>query len=312
MSKRIWWILGGVAVLAAGVYFAVPRYVIPYYQKVEDEKHLRLQFNAFGESPSTIQYVTRRGLQISGHSKETNVYLDVHTRQVTGLVRWPQWYSDYPVPTEGKPVLASLEDAQRKLQRTLTGVGLGAMKYEILKEIDVSGNEAKNFSADGRRTFVLWFLETFDDTRYFEDGRRYGLIRLCAQTGKVLRFSMGRPVPKGQWVQKVDQAFAEGKAKEAWAKFIDKGDVTVSRVTVEPMWILKDRNPRNRAALSGAHIVRGFDAKGDIRCYATVDTESGTLLSSACGLMDPRMNWTGSVRPRHGQEEPIKGYRIHR
>lgn len=300
MSKRVWWILGGVVVLSAGVYFGVNA-MAPRKPVSPHEMRIRELFAAIDEPASDLKILEPKDQERSGFASNTTVTIHEASQQVTLVKRWPGWRKANPEPITATEQVRNASDAKAKLAELLPELGLSDLKYKILTVHRLETRPAL-ITKDGvqewedRKTrphYVIIFRETHEDPRYYLDGLRQGTVEFCTKTGKVLLFHMDYPAKAGEWQSIITEEQAARKVREAWKS--SSKSASVSRTTVDPIWMhyWTDPDLRHETPMSGGYVVRGLDAKGDLQCIGFVVGQTGEVRWKQCGDIPDSVNWNG-------------------
>jgi hypothetical protein len=303
MSKRIWWILGSVAVLSAGVYFGVTK-LAPAKPVSPHEERIRGYFVALEEPMSDFKMLPKKEGQHWGISNDTTIILHEPSLQVTHIRRWPAWLKRNPEGVPGPGEVKNAEVAKSKLTELLPKLGLGDLEYKVLtahrletQPFLVTKNGRQEWEQrKARPRYFVAFRETNEDPRYYIDGLREVRAEFCANTGALLLFSVNYPAKAGVWESIITEDQATRKVREEWKS--SSKSALVTRTTIDPIWIhyWTDYKKRQETPMSGGYMVRGLDAKGNIKCLGFVVGKTGKVSRTVCGDLPDSMNWNGATR----------------
>jgi hypothetical protein len=300
MSKRVWWILGGVVVVIVGAWIYVTEYVVPRTNAARREGQGLAILRGFGGESLPVRSSFEKGWEVGVTAGDTTVYYHKQTGEALKLVRWPKWYARHPLPTTESRALMNSEDALKRFDKVREQTRLKYMSYVVESQGEWQGESAKGKTLDDRHIFFIRFRETKKDPRFVSDGLRSGYIHLCAQTGAVVRFQLDIPCDTGPWVLRHAGDSANQKIEESWSRFTKAGDIKLTKIEGQKEWILKNPDPRSGRVLSAAWVVRGFDQKGDLRCIGTLDGPTGEVLNSECSTFPKNADWRGVGRKPDG------------
>lgn len=289
-AKIVWLSLGLLLVgaLSIGLY----KHLLDAKSAQRAEAKIKRYFAVAGEDSARFVVVRNRH-KFVGNWRNSNIYVDEHTGQITTLTRFPEWYAANPVRSGNPDVISTMSEAEARLAELLRGFDLAGMKYQVLAKYDVDPTKSQEVVADRRRVFVLLFMEVSEDKRFYQDGLRNGRIVLCARTGIPLKFSLSLAPPPGDWEVTEGEVHFESTAQSMWKPW--SATHPIQRVEVVPMWI--HRNPRpvegKLEPLTSAYMVKGLNAQGEVRCIFTVDAKSNEVLFNQCSTFSKSVNWNG-------------------
>lgn len=303
LSKRVWWILGGVVVLSAGVYFGVNA-MAPRKPVSAHEERIRELFAAIDEPATDFKMLAPKDQRQWGSANDTTVMIHDPSLQITQIRRWPAWLKRNPEAPPGPGAVENAKEATEKLAALLPKLGLGDLKYKILtahrletQPFLVTKNGRQEWEErKARPRYIVFFRETHEDPRYYLDGLREGRVEFCTNSGDLLHFDINFPDKAGEWESIVTEEQAARKVQEAW-KFWPES-ASVARTTVDPIWMhyWTDYKLRHETPMSGGYVVRGLDAKGDLQCIGFVVGKTGKVSRTDCGDLPDAVNWNGSLR----------------